>query len=208
MSKVCADALFVPMMTTEEEAPTKMEWEVTAMNNPNETAYGRRKHFEIARALYEQFESVRKLWEFVETARLYVNRFIKRVKATIAPASCIKFTDGAEPLPANTQQAYLTRLLDANDALLFGKIGTTTRETIKRMKEHLRYYKKDGVCKIEVSRVWDCGDVDAEGLESFLRAHYIKKHSGTFRKNDRFINVDFDLAEADEIVANYLGKKA
>jgi hypothetical protein len=74
------------------------------------------------------------------------------------------------------------------------------------MKEHLRYYYDNGVRGIQVTRLWDCGDMEAEGLESEFRAHYIKSYPGTFKKNDRFINVEFDLEEADHIAASYLGK--
>ena len=206
MSNVCAEALFVPFCVTEETAPAKMEKTLTAMavgNTPRE----RRKLFEVARALYENFASVRKLWDFIETARLYVNRFIRKVVATVAPATCIEW-NGIQPMQNGVQQVYLIRLLDADNALIWSKVGTTIRETSKRMKEHLRYYKKNGVCKLEVVRLWDCGAMDAEGLESEFRAHYIRKYPGTFRKNDRFINVEFDLDEADKIVANYLGERA
>lgn len=206
MSNVCAEALFAPMFETEETAPAKMEETLTAMA-VGDTPRERRKLFEVARALYENFASVRKLWDFVETARLYVNRFIRKVVATVAPATCIEW-NGIQPMQNGVQQVYLIRLLDADNALIWSKVGTTTRETCKRMKEHLRYYKKNGVCRLEVVRLWDCGAMDAEGLESEFRAHYIRKYPGTFRKNDRFINVEFDLAEADKIVENYLGERA
>lgn len=206
MSNVCAEALFIPFCETEETAPAKMEETLTAMA-VGDTPRERRKLFEVARALYENFASVRKLWDFIETARLYVNRFIRKVVATVAPATCIEW-NGIQPMQNGVQQVYLIRLLDADNALIWSKVGTTTRETSKRMKEHLRYYKKNGVCRLEVVRLWDCGAMDAEGLESEFRAHYIRKYPGTFRKNDRFINVEFDLAEADKIVENYLGERA
>lgn len=206
MSNVCTEAKLIPYFETEETAPAKMEETLTSMAN-GDTPRERRKMFEVARALYETFASVRKLWDFIETARLYINRFVRRVIATVAPASCINW-NGIKPMENGVQQVYLIRLLDADNALIWSKVGTTIRETAKRMKEHLRYYKKDGVCKLEVVRLWDCGEMDAEGLESEFRAHYIKKHPGTFRKNDRFINVEFDLDEADKIVANYLGERA
>lgn len=206
MSNVCAEALFVPFCVTEETAPAKMEETLTAMA-VGDTPRERRKLFEVARALYENFASVRKLWDFIETARLYVNRFVRRMIATVAPASCIEW-NGIQPMQNGVQQVYLIRLLDADNALIWSKVGTTIRETNKRMKEHLRYYKKDGVCKLEVVRLWDCGAMDAEGLESEFRAHYIRKYPGAFRKNDRFINIEFNLDEADKIVANYLGERA
>ena len=42
----------------------------------------------------------------------------------------------------------------------------------------------------------------AEMYESAFRAHYMRKYKGTFRKNDRFTGVEFDLTEADKIFAD------
>ena len=73
------------------------------------------------------------------------------------------------------------------------------------MKEHLDSYKKLGVVKILVHRVWDCKNVPAEGFESWFRAWFIKKHPNTFHKNDRFFNVKFDYNEVDNIFNQYVG---
>ena len=84
-------------------------------------------------------------------------------------------------------------------------MGTTTRTVIQRLKEELRSntYKKIGCVRAVVNRVYDCGDIPAEGLESYFRALYIKRYPQSFKKNDRFMNEWFDLAEADKIVATY-----
>ena len=73
------------------------------------------------------------------------------------------------------------------------------------MKEELRSntYKKIGCVKAVVDRVYDCGDIPAEGLESYFRAMYIRKYPESFKKIDRFMNEWFDLKEADEIVLKY-----
>ena len=214
MSNVCAEALFVPFCVTEETAPAKMEETLTAMA-VGDTPRERRKLFEVARALYENFASVRKLWDFIETARLYVNRFVKHVTDTIKqaidcnlPPRMRVIWNGIEKMPENVQQCYLIRLLDRNKELIWSKVGTTTKATQKRMTQHLDYYKKDGVRFVEVVRLWSCGDIDAEGAESMFRSHYIKKHPGTFRKNDRFTGVEFDLDEADKLFSDYVAERA
>ena len=106
---------------------------------------------------------------------------------------------------AKRQLFYLVRLLDENDNLVWSKIGTTTRSVEQRMKEHLRDYKKRGynVARCDVQRVYDCGNLSAEGLESEFRAKYIKKYPELYVKTDRF-KTEFDYEEAEKIVLNYL----
>lgn len=159
--------------------------------------------------LYERFECVRQVWDWVADAVRYASRFVKKVAAMAS----ITFNpsidwNGIEPIKVprgeKVQQLYLIRLLDKDGELVYSKVGTTTRSSQARMKEHLRYYYDNGVRSIQVLRLWNCGNVDAEGLESEFRAHYIRKFPGTFRKNDRFTGVEFDLEEADRIAADYL----
>lgn len=161
--------------------------------------------------LYERFECVRQVWDWVADAVRYASRFIK--KATAMASITLKPNidwNGIEPIKVphgeKVQQLYLIRLLDKDDELVYSKVGTTTRSSQARMKEHLRYYYDNGVRSIQVLRLWNCGNTEAEGLESEFRAHYIRKFPGTFRKNDRFTGVEFDLEEADRIAASYLGK--
>jgi hypothetical protein len=61
-----------------------------------------------------------------------------------------------------------------------------------------------GCVRAIVHRVYDCGELPAEGLESYFRAKYIKKYPNSFKKNDRFINEFFDLMQADKIAEKYL----
>ena len=159
--------------------------------------------------LYERFECVRQVWDWVADAVRYASRFVRKVAAMAS----ITFNpniewNGIEPIKVprgeKVQQLYLIRLLDKDGELVYSKVGTTTRSSQARMKEHLRYYYDNGVRSIQVLRLWNCGNIDAEGLESEFRAHYIRKFPGTFRKNDRFTGVEFDLEEADRIAASYL----
>ena len=72
------------------------------------------------------------------------------------------------------------------------------------MKEHLKAYEKLGIVKIVVDKVWDCGNLPAEGFESWFRAWYIRRWPEKFNKNDRSFDVDFDLEEAQNIFTQYV----
>ena len=166
---------------------------------------GRRYNYKKMLDLWENYPVIRKVWNFISDCFYIVGRFVKKTAGEIQKAfTHIDTTNVETNFPEGTELVYLIRLLDEKGALVWSKIGTTTRTLQKRMKEHLKYYRKDGVTDIEVTRVYNCGDIPAEGLESELRSKYMKIYPGTFRKNDRFTGVEFNLNEADEIVKNYL----
>lgn len=106
----------------------------------------------------------------------------------------------------NVQKCYLIEFFDENDESICSKVGTTTRTVQERVREELRSntYKKMGAVRCLIHRVYDCGKIPAEGLESMFRATYIRKYPNSFHKNDRFIKQKFDLAEADKICKGYL----
>lgn len=103
----------------------------------------------------------------------------------------------------DSEKFYLIRAFDANGKRIFSKVGTTIREMLTRMKEHLKAYKDLGVVKIVVDKVWDCGNLPAEGFESWFRAWYIRRWPTQFNTKDRFFDVDFDLEEAQRIFTQY-----
>ena len=160
------------------------------------TSSGRAYWFKKMLALYQANKSVQKVWKYIDSARLLVNRFIKKCVTIVYQVK--------HDYPNGAQLVYLIRLLSDKDKLIWSKVGTTTRAIDTRMREHLRYYKKAGVAKVEVDRIYDCGELPAEGLESEFRAKYMRKYPNTFQKNDRFTSVEFDLIEADKIARNYL----
>jgi hypothetical protein len=104
------------------------------------------------------------------------------------------------------EKCYLFRFFDADGNRLCSKVGTTQRTVLKRLKEELssKTYIGMGAVRAVIDRVYDCGEMPAEGLESRLRAEYIQKYPGAFKKNDRFIFADFDLEECDKIAKKYL----
>ena len=105
--------------------------------------------------------------------------------------------------PEGTQLFYLMRAFDSTGKRVFSKVGTTTQTVKQRMIQHLGDYKNLGVVRIVVDKIWNCGNLPAEGFESWFRAVYISKFATAFHKNDRFFGVDFDLEEAEKIYTNY-----
>lgn len=169
----------------------------------------------------ESYEFIAKLTNYaVSTVRNYVRKF-----AHLLEEACEMFKYSrkkkeqktAEERPQHpgiefvcpdiatkdSEKFYLIRAFDANGKRIFSKVGTTIREMLTRMKEHLKAYEKLGIVKIVVDKVWDCGDLPAEGFESWFRAWYIRRWPTKFNKNDRFFDVDFDLEEAQRIFTQY-----
>lgn len=196
---------------TNETALSRMDSYAAQIATKGMPTSERKAIYEKMCVLYERFECVREAWEWVADATRYAWKFVKKGVAMLGITIHPNIDwNGIEPIKVRkgekVQQLYLIRLLDKDGDLIYSKVGTTTRSTQSRMKEHLRYYYDNGVRSLQVTRLWDCGDMEADGLESQFRAHYIKAYPGTFKKNDRFINVEFDLEEADRIAASYLGE--
>lgn len=101
---------------------------------------------------------------------------------------------------------YLFEFYNADNVLVCSKVGTTKRTIEKRIKEELRSktYTEMGVVSAKVNRIYHCGELPAEGLESLIRSEYIKKYPKSFKKNDRFINVKFDFDLCDKVAKDYL----
>jgi len=195
------------MTMTNAEILSKMD-ELHASLTSATTTPERKKYLEAMTLIYNEHPFLSQYWELRENARKLVDRIVRKtvevaqhIAENIAPSLRVEW-NGIQPMGDGVQQLYLVRLLDRDHQLIWSKVGTTTRKTQKRMTEHLSYYKKDGVKYIEVVRLWNCEEMEAEMYESAFRAHYMRKYKGAFRKNDRFTGVEFDLAEADKIFEN------
>lgn len=111
-----------------------------------------------------------------------------------------------DTLDTAKQKCYLFEFYNSKGDLVCSKIGTTTRKVVQRLKEELKSktYKLLDCTRAVIKRVYDCGDLPAEGLESYFRAHYIRAFPNSFKKNDRFMNQRFNLVYADKLVFEYL----
>lgn len=137
----------------------------------------------------------RKFLSLLKTAK----KFFIQAKNSIVETVCDLLDDKKE-------KCYLFKFYDGNNEILFSKVGTTTRKIIDRLREEIKEYKKSGfnICKVKVCKVIDCGEIPAEGAESFVKARYIKKYQGAFQKNDRFIKIDIPTDDFTEAVMGYL----
>lgn len=158
------------------------------------------KFFELLESAKELFKGSRKTK--IQKSRVEDNHFVINENTEIF-VEC-----DTKNFYSDSEKFYLIRAFDENGKRLFSKVGTTTRDILTRMKEHLKSYKDLGVVKIIIDRVWNCGNTPAEGFESFFRAIYISKFAKHFKKNDRFFDIDFNLNEADEIYTQYAGMTA
>ena len=108
---------------------------------------------------------------------------------------------------ADGEKAYLFRFFEDDEKTpVFSKIGTSTRDCYKRLKEEIRYYiSKSGldITRVEIVEIWNCGDTPAESYESFMRALLIKKYPNTWHKNDRFFGVSIPLETFVKLCRQY-----
>lgn len=164
--------------------------------------------FAVCEIIYENCAEWAKFYVLIpleKTVRklLNVKDAMPKVRKTNVDFNVDCSTTGLEE---RAQKCYLIEFFNENDESVASKVGTTVRKVITRIREELNSdtYKNMGAVRCIIHRVYDCGTIPAEGLESFFRAMYIRKYPDSFCKNDRFIRQTFDLAEADRIAQQYL----
>lgn len=208
---ICADKFFIPLLVNEGEALTEMDEHYDALQRAT-TTRERRTHYDCMVALYEAFDNVKKVWEHIAENFKLATRFIKRtIENVINKIRHSKYDDiinanGFDIREKDGEICYLFEFYNDEGELLCSKVGTTTRTIRQRLIEELRSktYKGMGATRATVNRVYKCGDLPAEGLESLIRSEYIKKYPKSFKKNDRFINEYFDFEVCDKIAREYL----
>lgn len=157
----------------------------------------------------------------ISTVRNYINKFsdlldyakeiFEEVVEKVKKLRKSKYDDvindnGYDIRVKDGEQCYLFRFFNDYNELLCSKVGTTTRTVRQRLIEELRSktYKGMGATKATIDRIYNCGELPAEGLESLIRSEYIKKYPRSFKKNDRFIGETFDLDFCDQVAQSYL----
>lgn len=160
---------------------------------------------EIAEFLFGEGEAVA---VEVEKAVEMENTILYRTFRDERPAVPMEFMPNCGANIRNGQAVYFFKFYDENE-LLFNKIGTSTKDVVGRLRDEIgEYSKKFDIRKVEIHRIFPCGNIPAEGAESALRAELINKYPNAFRKNDRFFNVDISSTIFDEIVSKYFGQYA
>lgn len=158
---------------------------------------------------------------FRPTMRLLKDRIIRNTRANrgearryskkCPPASQLKdkviFANESLWHPNGVQQFYICRLLGEGGNLIYQKIGTTSRDTVKRMVEHIQRYWKEGVRQCVVDKVYEVIGMDSDIVESHFRALYGKRYPEYFKRNDRFTKLVIGSHEADVEFANFMGSE-
>ena len=143
----------------------------------------------------------------VSTIKTYIRKFADLLEKALATFKKISQKTKFELL-GGKQLVYLFKFHNPNNELICSKVGTTTRLPEQRLKEELRYYRNHGIEieNAEICSVIDCGDLPAEGAESYARAKYIKRYPTAFCKNDRFFGIDIPTNSFIKLIRNYLGE--
>ena len=195
-------------------ATKSMEWYVNNLDFEgakerfeNTSPNWKKKWFAVCEEIYKKCKDLAKKYILnpLEFTIQQINKVFVTRKSKYSES--IQIAEDCDLLDNATQKCYLFTFYDDNDNMVCSKIGTTTRKVRQRLREELtsQTYKKMGCTRAVINRVYDCGEIPAEGLESYFRAMYIKQFPESFKKNDRFMNTWFDLAQADKIVEKYLG---
>lgn len=116
----------------------------------------------------------------------------------------IIYTDDTVRQNEGIHQFYICRMIKDNGKVVYQKIGTTRRDTNRRMYEHLRDHWDKGVRKIVVDRVYDVKDMPDITIESYFRAKYGRKYKEHLVPTDRFDEAVIDLEEADEDFVKFM----
>ena len=180
--------------------------------NPHDTYTDpKTKHFQVVfLALFEKV-SAKKIAEITNYAVSTVKTYIRKFKSLLEEAKTIFFSKPEVIVECKLfneakEKCYLFKFYDEQNKIIFSKIGTTTRKVKDRLKEEIKSYRKSGIniYAVKICSVFDCKGLPAEGAESICRAEFIKKFPNTFKKNDRFMNVDIPTSEFAKIVEGYL----
>ena len=145
--------------------------------------------------------------------RIQRNTRQNRAEANKRDAACptyknaldrIIYTDDTVRQNDGVNQFYICRMIKDNGKVVYQKIGTTHRDTNKRMYEHLRDHWDKGVRKIVVDRVYDVQDMPDITIESHFRAKYGRKYKEYLVPTDRFKEAVIDLDDADKEFVNFM----
>ena len=119
------------------------------------------------------------------------------------PSVPMQFMDGCGDNLKNQQAVYFFKFYNETE-LLFNKIGTSAKDVVGRLRDEIgEYSKKLDVRRVEVHRIYACGEYPAEGAESHLRSAFIRHYPKAYRKNDRFFNVDIAPEVFDQYIQEY-----
>lgn len=171
----------------------------------------RTKHLQVIFLGLCEKMPVKRIAEITCYAVSTVKRYLNKFKSLLDESKTIFFSEveiisECDLLNKATEKCYLFKFYNDKSEIIFSKVGTTTRKVKTRVKEEIRSYRKNAVdvYKVVICSVFDCGELPAEGAESITRAEFIRQYPNTFKKNDRFMNIDIPTENFNKIVNSYL----
>ena len=150
------------------EAKEAMEFHYEELQRADNT-FDRKEHCSIMLKIYNKYACVRKIWDYIENAFLYIKRFVKKIERLLTHEEHDYF--------------YLMRFFTNDDRFCFYKIGSSVHPDI-RLTQHEANYGYTG----EIIFTIDTGDVAASSLEDKVRSYFIRKYGKeNYLPKDRFL---------------------
>ena len=149
--------------------------------------------------LKKTYKEIAKITDYaVSTVRSYCSKFCYLLEEAKNFFNNITYYEGSN-------KCYLFKFFKDN-RIIFSKIGTTVRSVETRFNEVCKTYLNKGIDfdTAEIDAVVDCPLVPPEGVESYIRASFIKKYPHSYVKNDRFAKIDIPTSDFVKIANEYL----
>lgn len=173
----------IEKVTTEEQAINEMEEQYKYLCEADSTS-GRKNRSLNMFELYEHFPVLKRIWNYVEDAYRYVERWIKKVVSEVK--EIIK-----EIIEEPHDYFYIMRFYKnrwhGNKCFkehMWDKVGSTNNPE-RRANEHLKKYNADSV---ETLVCIDTEEIPSTSLEDKVRSYFIRKYGKkNFLAKDRFL---------------------
>ena len=190
----------IEKVTTEEEALKEMEEQYQYLCDADSTS-ARKNRSENMFMLYEQFPILKKVWEYIEDAYRYVQRWVRRAVE--------KVKEIVEEVITPHDYFYIMRFYRKYwhgkkfiKEFMWDKVGST-KDPDRRMKEHLKKYGAD---EAELLLCVDTEEIPSTTLEDKVRSYFIRKYGKkNFIAKDRF-NCMVDIEDIETKIPSCLQK--
>ena len=176
------------------EALARMDYLYNMMNATS--TYYRRKFHDEMKSLYEEFDAVRAVWDYVADAVRIVKRFVRKIVATFHADKRVEFRCEAQGCGA-----YIVQHFDYNDKPMWTKVGKADNVD-KRLSQHLKQDYAGEAKRAVCIAFYPAVDADhALSIENVLRRYFRKNHK--LLGKDRFPTLE-EVTAAD---FEYLNQK-
>ena len=172
----------ISKVTTEEQAIQEMEEQYKYLCDADNTPSRKNRSLNMFE-LYEHFPVLKTIWDYVEDAYRYVQKWVKKIISKVKEIV-------EEIIETPHDYFYIMRFYKRYwhgkkyiDEHMWDKVGSTN-DPDRRSKEHLKKYNADYV---ETLVCVDTEEIPATSLEDKVRSYFIRKYGKkNFLPKDRF----------------------